>query len=89
MTWELNEKKSIENAIERELKIKFGETSKYGKVTLKHVICHGMCDQSNVMLINSEVCTKLIRELVVKAKSQTKLKMFWSTSLELSNLVFI
>ncbi|GAB4138753.1 MAG: NADH-quinone oxidoreductase subunit NuoE [Ignavibacteriales bacterium] len=65
ITCDLSGKKNIEKAIERELGIKFGETSNDGKITLEHANCLGMCDQGPAMLINSQVFTKLTPESAV------------------------
>ena len=49
----------IEQAIERELGLKFGETSKDQKITLEFTNCLGMCDQGPAMIVNDRVYTKL------------------------------
>jgi [NiFe] hydrogenase diaphorase moiety large subunit len=49
----------IEKAIERELGMKFGETSKDQKITLEFTNCLGMCDQGPAMIVNDRVYTKL------------------------------
>ncbi|MBN8547643.1 MAG: NAD(P)H-dependent oxidoreductase subunit E [Ignavibacteria bacterium] len=50
---------NIEKAIERELGLKFGETSKDQKITLEFTNCLGMCDQGPAMIVNDRVYTKL------------------------------
>jgi NADH:ubiquinone oxidoreductase subunit E len=49
----------VEKAIERELGIKFGETSRDQKITLEFTNCIGMCDQGPAMIVNDRVYTKL------------------------------
>ena len=53
-------------AIERELNLKFGETSKDKKITLEYTNCLGMCDQGPAMLVNDKVYTKLTPEKAVQ-----------------------
>jgi NADH-quinone oxidoreductase E subunit len=52
-------KDAIVRAIEREIGVKFGETTKDKKYTLEFANCMGMCDQGPAMLINDEVFTHL------------------------------
>lgn len=52
-------KKAIARAIERELNIKFGETTPDMKFTLEYINCMGMCDQGPALLINDDVYTHL------------------------------
>ncbi len=58
-------KDAVENAITRELKIKFGETTKDKKITLEYTNCLGMCDQGPAMMINDKVYAKLTPEKAV------------------------
>ncbi|MDQ1265634.1 MAG: [NiFe] hydrogenase diaphorase moiety large subunit [Bacteroidota bacterium] len=57
-------KEAIARSIERELRMKFGETSKDEKFTLEYINCMGMCDCGPAMLINDEVYTQLTPHLV-------------------------
>lgn len=57
--------KSIAKALERELGIKFGETSQDKKFSLEYINCMGMCDSGPAMLINENVHTKLTPRKVV------------------------
>ncbi len=50
---------AIEKAIERELGMKFGETSIDMKITLEFTNCLGMCDQGPAMIVNDRVYTHL------------------------------
>lgn len=59
-------KTEICQTIQRELGIKFGETTKDKKITLEYTNCIGMCDQGPAMIINERVHTKLSPEKVVQ-----------------------
>lgn len=59
-------KAAVAKAIERELGIKFGETSKDNKFTLEYANCVGMCDQGPAMIINERVYFKLTPEKAVE-----------------------
>ena len=58
-------KESIEDAIQRELGIKFNETTRDNRITLEHTNCLGMCDQGPAMLVNDKFYTNLDIENVV------------------------
>ncbi len=51
--------KKVKKALEKQLKINFGETTKDGAFTLKFTDCLGMCDQGPAVIINEKVYTKL------------------------------
>jgi [NiFe] hydrogenase diaphorase moiety large subunit len=55
----------IESAIERELGIKFGETTKDRRITLEYTNCLGLCDQGPAMIVNERVYGKLNPEKAV------------------------
>jgi [NiFe] hydrogenase diaphorase moiety large subunit len=55
----------IESAIERELGIKFGETTKDRRITLEYTNCLGLCDQGPAMIVNESVYGKLNPEKAV------------------------
>ncbi|MFA3781939.1 NADH-quinone oxidoreductase subunit NuoE [Melioribacteraceae bacterium 4301-Me] len=59
-------KQAIARAIERELGISFGETTKDNKFTLEYINCLGMCDKGPAMLINNKVYTKLTPEKAIQ-----------------------
>lgn len=59
-------KTEICQTIQRELGVKFGETTKNKKITLEYTNCIGMCDQGPAMIVNERVHTKLSPEKVVQ-----------------------
>ncbi len=59
-------KSAVAKSIERELGIKFGETSKDNKFTLEYANCVGMCDQGPAMIINERVYYKLTPEKAIE-----------------------
>ncbi|MFC2135977.1 NADH-quinone oxidoreductase subunit NuoE [Bacteroidota bacterium] len=65
-------KKAIVDAVERELGIKFGETTKDKKITLEFANCLGMCDQGPAMLVNDKVYTHLTPEKAVQILNEIK-----------------
>ena len=58
-------KDSVVRAIEREVGVSFGETTKDRKFSLEFINCMGMCDQGPAMLVNDEVHTRLTPQSVV------------------------
>ena len=56
---------SIANTLEKELDIKFGETTRDKKFSLEYINCMGMCDQGPAMLVNEVVYTKLTPHQIV------------------------
>ncbi len=69
---DLEGKDAIARTIERELGIKFGETTPDKKFTLEYINCMGMCDQGPAMLINDEVFTKVTPHKVVDILNSCK-----------------
>ena len=65
-------KEDIVSAIERELGIKFGETTKDKRITLEFTNCLGMCDQGPAMIINERVYTRLNAEKAVQILNEIK-----------------
>jgi NADH:ubiquinone oxidoreductase subunit E len=65
-------KTSVVYAIERELGIKFGETTKDNRITLEYTNCVGMCDQGPAMIVNDRVYTKLDPEKAVNILNDIK-----------------
>lgn len=65
-------KAAVAKAIERELGIKFGETTKDKKFTLEYANCVGMCDQGPAMIINERVYTKLTPEKAIQILNELK-----------------
>jgi [NiFe] hydrogenase diaphorase moiety large subunit len=72
ITCDLAGKKGVAQAIERELGIKFGETTKDNRITLEYANCLGMCDQGPAMIINERVYPKVTPEKAVEILSQVK-----------------
>ncbi|MBU0558881.1 MAG: NADH-quinone oxidoreductase subunit NuoE [Bacteroidetes bacterium] len=66
ITCDLQGKKAVAEAIERELGIKFGGTTKDNRITLEYANCLGMCDQGPAMLINDKVYSYLTPEKAVE-----------------------
>ena len=56
---------SIAKTLEKELDIKFGETTRDKKFSLEYINCMGMCDQGPAMLVNEVVYTKLTPHQIV------------------------
>lgn len=65
-------KEQIELAVQRELGISFGETTKDKRITLEHTNCLGMCDQGPAMLVNDRVYTKIDPETAVNILNEIK-----------------
>lgn len=72
ITCDIAGRKSVARAIERELGISFGETTKDGKFTLEYVNCLGMCDQGPALLINERIYPKVTPEKAVQILSEVK-----------------
>jgi len=69
---DMKDKISVEKAIERELGIKFGETTKDKKFTIEFTNCIGLCDVGPAMSINERVYTKLTSEKAIEIINQVK-----------------
>ncbi len=65
-------KMEVEKAVQRELGISFGETTKDNRITLEHTNCLGMCDEGPAMLVNEKIYTQLDPEKAVKILSEVK-----------------
>ncbi|MCK9426504.1 MAG: NADH-quinone oxidoreductase subunit NuoE [Ignavibacteriaceae bacterium] len=65
-------KEKIEEAVQRELGISFGETTKDKRITLEYTNCLGMCDQGPAMLVNEKVYTKLDPETAINILNAIK-----------------
>lgn len=70
-------KESLVKAIERELKIKIGDTTKDNKFTVEFANCLGLCDESPAMSINDRVYTKLTPEKAIKLLNEVKWGRKW------------
>jgi NADH:ubiquinone oxidoreductase subunit E len=69
---DLKGKTDIEEAMQGELGIKFGETTNDRKVYLEYTNCIGMCDVGPAMLVNEKVYTRLDVESVVSILKDLK-----------------
>lgn len=69
---DMHGKAGVVQAIERELGIKVGETTKDNKFTLEFANCLGLCDMGPAMAINDQVFTKLTPEKAVELLSKVK-----------------
>ena len=65
-------KEAISRTIERELGVKFGETSRDKKFTLEYINCMGMCDAGPALLINDKVYSRLTPQSVVEILKNCK-----------------
>ncbi len=72
ITCDLAGKDNIARMIERELGIKFGETTKDNKITLEYVNCLGMCDQGPALLVNERVYSKVTPEKAIQILNEIK-----------------
>ncbi len=72
ITCDMAGKTGVAKALERELGIKFGETTKDNKFTLEYVNCLGMCDQGPAILINERVYPKVTPEKAVQIICEVK-----------------
>ena len=72
VTCEMKGKEAVEKAIERELKIKIGETTKDRKFTVEYANCLGLCDVAPAMSINDRVYTRLTPETAVQLLNKVK-----------------
>lgn len=70
ITCDMLGKKAVADAIQRELGIQFGETTKDKKITLEYANCLGMCDQGPAMLVNDQVYSHLTPEKAVEILSK-------------------
>ena len=62
----------VAEAFEKELGIKFGQTTPDGKITLEYAPCIGMCDQSPAALFNDEIITYLSTDKVKEVVADIK-----------------
>ena len=69
---EMKGKVAIEKAIERELGIKIGETTKDKKFTVEYANCLGLCDVAPAMSINDRIYTRLTPEKAVQLLNAVK-----------------
>jgi len=72
ITCDLAGKANVAKAIERELGIKFGDTTKDKRITLEYANCLGMCDQGPAMIVNDRVFSHLTPEKAVQILNEIK-----------------
>lgn len=72
ITCDMAGKTAVEKAVQRELGISFGETTKDQRITLESTNCLGMCDQGPAMLVNEKVYSNLDAETAVKILNEIK-----------------
>jgi len=72
ITCDMAGKTCVAKAIERELGIKFGQTTKDNKITLEYANCLGMCDQGPAMIINERVYPKVNAEKAIQILNEVK-----------------
>ncbi len=72
ITCDLMGKDVVARAIERELGITFGETTKDKRITLEYTNCVGMCDQGPAMIINERVYSHLTPESAIEIINSIK-----------------
>jgi NADH:ubiquinone oxidoreductase subunit E len=65
-------KSAVVQAIERELGIKIGETTRDNKFTVEYANCLGLCDVGPAMAINDRVYLQLTPEKAVELLSKVK-----------------
>lgn len=69
---DMHGKAAVVQAIERELKIKIGETTKDNKFTAEYANCLGLCDMGPAMAINDQVFLKLTPEKAIELLGRVK-----------------
>jgi NADH:ubiquinone oxidoreductase subunit E len=65
-------KTAVVKAIERELGVEIGGTTKDNKFTVEYANCLGLCDQGPAMAINDRVYVKLTPEKAVQLLNEVK-----------------
>ena len=68
----LNSSIDLIKFIEKELKIKSGQTSRNGKFSLHICSCIGCCDKAPAMMINKKVYGNLTKEKVIEILKKSK-----------------
>jgi len=72
ITCDMSGKAAVAKALERELGVKFGETTKDKRITLEYANCLGMCDQGPAMIVNDKVYSHLTPEKAVSILNEIK-----------------
>jgi NADH-quinone oxidoreductase subunit E len=68
----LNESREIERFIEKELKVKIGETTKDKKFSIYKTSCIGCCDEPPAMLLDGKSVTNLTIPKIKKLLTELK-----------------
>ncbi len=69
---DMKNKQAVVNAVERELGVKIGETTRDRKFTVEYTNCMGLCDQGPAMAVNERVYMKLTPEKAVEILNEVK-----------------
>ncbi|MGE5354110.1 MAG: NADH-quinone oxidoreductase subunit NuoE [Acidobacteriota bacterium] len=69
---DMSGKEAVARAVERELGITFGQTTKDKRITLEYANCLGMCDQGPAMIVNDKVYTRLTPEKAINILNEIK-----------------
>jgi NADH:ubiquinone oxidoreductase subunit E len=72
ITCDMVGKSAVVKAIERELDVEIGGTTKDNKFTVEYANCLGLCDQGPAMAINDRVYVKLTPEKAVQLLNEVK-----------------
>ncbi|NOX19436.1 MAG: NADH-quinone oxidoreductase subunit NuoE [Chlorobi bacterium] len=72
VTCDMHGKENIVKAIERELGVEIGGTTKDNKFTVEYANCLGLCDQGPAMAVNDRVYFNLTPEKAVKILNEAK-----------------
>lgn len=69
---DMSGKEAVAKAVERELGITFGQTTRDKRITLEYANCLGMCDQGPAMIVNDKVYTHLTPEKAINILNDIK-----------------
>ncbi|HEX2963559.1 MAG TPA: NADH-quinone oxidoreductase subunit NuoE [Ignavibacteriales bacterium] len=69
---DMSGKEAVARAVERELGITFGQTTRDKRITLEYANCLGMCDQGPAMIVNDKVYTHLTPEKAINILNEIK-----------------
>ncbi|HEX2865526.1 MAG TPA: NADH-quinone oxidoreductase subunit NuoE [Ignavibacteriales bacterium] len=69
---DMSGKEAVARAVERELGITFGQTTRDKRITLEYANCLGMCDQGPAMIVNDRVYTHLTPEKAINILNEIK-----------------
>ncbi len=69
---DMKNKQAVVSAVERELGVNIGETTRDRKFTVEYTNCMGLCDQGPAMAVNERVYMKLTPEKAVEILNEVK-----------------